>query len=76
MLQAFGAVATVAFWLSIREPPPPMLLAWTVYADTIAVAAFDDGSIGCCIKPDTLFKLPPWPIVCDTAEFHLKELMR
>ena len=66
MLRSIGAVLTIAFWLSV-QPAHPELIRWTIYADTVAVAEFDDGSFGCCIKPDTLFRLPPWPTVCDEA---------
>jgi len=71
MLRTVGAVLTVAFWLSI-ETAPPKLVRWTVYADTVAVALFDDGSVGCCIRPQTRFYLPPWPSVCDEAEQYLR----
>lgn len=67
---------TVAFWLSVQPGHKHReLLQWTVYADSVAVALFDDGDVGCAIRPQSRFHLPPWPAVCDNAKAYLMEVM-
>lgn len=67
--------AVLALLAPLARPKRRELVKWTVYADTVAVALFDDGAVGCSVRPDPHFHLRPWPAVCDTAEAHLKEAM-
>jgi hypothetical protein len=58
ILKTIGAVLTVAFWLSVGVAEPE-LIAWMHYGG-VAVAYFDNGRFACCVRPDTLFRYPPW----------------
>ncbi len=74
-------IAFALFWPALLiwvwlQPDEPKLLYWTAYENRAIAAIFDDGTIACAVKPDTMLRLYPWQdAVCDTASIQLWALL-